>query len=180
MREKSKTQTFTLFTKLSVYTGERWCLCVCICVTWYSCSPVMCADVVPEESQCNWAYVAFAVGVHVVCLQLLWTLESMWHVATCLCFVMFQSLFFFFLYNSFSSSSSTAAGISGGLDVIQPRQTKPNPALSLWRLGRRAGLLSRWLERPPRNHLRVFRPRWVMTSGQYVPLYPLPRRRAPD
>ncbi len=84
------------------------------------------------------------------------------------------------LYNSFSSSSSTAAGIPAGLDVFQPRPTKPNPALSLWRLGRRAGLLSRWLERPPRNHLRVFRPRWVMTSGQNVPLYPPFRRSAPD
>lgn len=45
-------------------------------------------------------------------------------------FVMFQSLFFF-LYNSFSSSSSAVAGISDGLDVLQPRPPEPNPALSL-------------------------------------------------
>lgn len=49
---------------------------VCVCVFGY-CSPGVCADMVPEESQCVLAAGVFVVGVHVVCLQLLWTLESM-------------------------------------------------------------------------------------------------------
>lgn len=130
--------------------------CVSVCVIWYWCSPVMCADVVPEESQCNWAYAAFSVGVHVVSAT---PLDSRFYV-TCSYVFVFCHVFkvSFFLYNSFSSSSSTAAGISGSLDVIQLRLTKPNPALGLWHLGRKAGLLSRRLERPPRDRPSVFRP----------------------
>lgn len=40
--------------------------CVCLSVIWYWCSPGMRADVFPEESQFNWVYDAFVVGVHVV------------------------------------------------------------------------------------------------------------------
>ena len=67
-------------------------------------------------------------------------------------------VFFLFLYNSFSSSSSTAAGIPGDFDVIQPRPPKPPIRLSVSDvLGRRAGLPSPgWLRRP--DHLRVSGP----------------------
>lgn len=83
-------------------------------------------------------------------------------------FYMVQS----FLYNSsYSSSSSTVTEIPGGFDVIQPRLPKPNPALSFWCLGWASVLLDRLPHSPPER----FRPRWAMTSGQYVPLYPLPR-----
>lgn len=128
MREKNQnTNFYIIYRAQRLYWWAMMLVCVCICVIWYWCSPV---------PMCNW--IAFAVGVHVVCLQLLWTLESMWHVATC--FVMFSKSF---LYNSFSSSSSTAAGIPGDFDVIQPRPPKPPIRLSVSDvLGRRAGLPS--------------------------------------
>lgn len=81
----------------------------------------MCADNVTE-------CVAFALGVHVVSATLL---NSRIYVTCSYAFVFCHVSKFFFLYNSFSSSSSAAAGISGDSDVIQPRPSKPNPALSL-------------------------------------------------
>lgn len=146
--EKNRNTNFYI-----IYTAQRlywWALTlVCVCVFGYWCSPGVCADMVPEESQC-----VLAVGVHVVCLQLLWTLESMWHVVTCV-FCHVSKSFCFFLYNSFSSSSSTAAGIPGDLDVIQPRPPYPNPALKSLTFGQEGRSSVPLARGPPCSHLRV-------------------------
>lgn len=114
---KFKTQSFTLFTKLRVYTDERWCLCVSVSVLFDIDVAVVCADVVPEDSQCNWAYVALSVGVPVVSAT---PLDSRIYVT---CSYVFCHVSKSFLYNSFSSSSSSAAETSGSLGV--------NPAASV-------------------------------------------------
>lgn len=63
-------QTFTLFTKLSIYTDERICLCV------YSCVLTMMQPCCVCRRGFHWrasvTECIFAVGAHVVCLQLLW------------------------------------------------------------------------------------------------------------
>lgn len=139
MREKSKHKLLHyLQSSAFILKSDDACVCLYLCGLYW-CSPIMCAD---DVTEC----VAFAVGAHVVSATLL---NSRIYVTCSYAFVfchVSKSCWFFFLYNSFSSSSSAAAGISGDSDVIQPRPSKPSPALSLWLLGRRAGLLSRWSE----------------------------------
>lgn len=116
-----KNQNFYIIYKAQrLYWWALMLVCLCICVIWYWCIPVVCADMVPEESQCNFC-------CRCACSVSAAPLDSRIYVMCGLCFVMFQSLFFF-LYNSFSSSSSTAAGISGGWDVNPATSTMTQPS----------------------------------------------------
>lgn len=129
-------------------------VCVSVSVLFDIDVAVVCADVVPEESQCNWAYVALSVGVPVVSAT---PLDSRIYVT---CSYVFCHVSKSFLYNSFSSSSSSAAETSGGLGV--------NPAASVPLV--KKNKIKKTSTQTPES----FRLRWVMTSGQYVPLYPFP------
>lgn len=129
--------------------------CVCLFVIWYYCSPGMCADVFPEESQFNWVYAAFVVGVHVVSAT---PLEDRIYVTCSYVFVfchVSKSFLFFFLYNSFSSSSSTAAGTSGGLRCEQAMSADAEPSSQSLLSGQKGRSSVPLVQRPPCSHLRV-------------------------
>lgn len=179
--KENKTQTCTLFTLPSVYTDERWCLCVsvCMCVIWYWCGPVVCVQMwFQRRAKCNWVCVGFAVGVYVVSAT---PLYSRVYVTYSYVFVFcYVSKSFFFLYNSFSSSSSTATRLSGGIDVTRPHPPKTPSSCQSLKSGQEGRSSVTLVRRLPRSHLRVSGRggRWHLGNTCLFILFLC--RRAPD
>lgn len=146
-----KNQNFYIIYKAQrLYWWALMLVCLCICVIWYWCIPVVCADMVPEESQCNCC-------CKCACSVSAAPLDSRIYVMCGLCSVMFQSLFFVCFCTILSVHPvPQLQGFLGGWDVIQPRPPWLNPVLRLWRRGRRAGLLVPLVRRPLRKPPQEF------------------------
>lgn len=90
-----KNQNFYIIYKAQrLYWWALMLVCLCICVIWYWCIPVVCADMVPEESQCNFC-------CKCACSVSAAPFDSRIYVMCGLCSVMFQSLFVFIQFFQF-------------------------------------------------------------------------------
>lgn len=129
-------------------------LCVCDVILMRPCCVCRCGS--RGEPNVTRVYACLSVGVYVVSAAPLYSrIHVTYSYVFVFCYVSKSFLFCFVLYNSFSSSSSTATRLSGGIDVTEPRPpTTPSSCQSLksGQEGRSSVTLVRGL---PRSHLRV-------------------------
>lgn len=136
MRERNQKHKHLHYLQSSAFIlmSDDACLCVCV---WYWCSSVM-------YMQTWFQWRATVTECTCACSVSATPLNSRTYVTCSYAFVSCHVSKSVCTISLFSSSSSTAAGISGDFDVIQPRPSKPNPALEsldVWE-----SLRSRWLE----------------------------------
>lgn len=102
-----KTQTFTLFTKLSVYIDERWCVCVCV---WFDIGVALLCMCMWFQRATVTEYTLLFLCVFVCACSVSATPFELWNLCGMSLRVCVLSRFKVCLYNSFSSSGLTAAG----------------------------------------------------------------------
>lgn len=147
---KIKTQTFTLFTKLSIYTDEHWCLCVSVSV-WFDIDvALLCLQTWFQRRanlsiSCFWCRCACSVSATPLDSRIYVTCSYVY--VFCHVSVFFVQFFQFIQFNSYRDfwwlicNPATSA------------KTQPSSqSLTSGQEGRSSVPLVR---RPPRSHLRV-------------------------
>lgn len=126
--------------------------CVCLFVIWYYCSPGMCADVFPEESQFNWVYAAFVVGVHVVSAT---PLEDRTYVTCSYVFVFCHVSKSFFFVQFFQFIQFHSCRDFWWLRCEQAMSADAQPSSQSLLSGQKGRSSVPLVQRPPCSHLRV-------------------------
>lgn len=128
---------------------------------------------VPEESQCNFC-------CKCACSVSAAPLDSRIYVMCSLCFVMFQSLFVFCFVQFFQFIQFHSCRDFRGLRCNPAASTMTQPSSPSPTSGQEGRSSCPTGQKTSTQPPKSFRSRWMMTSGQYVPFYPLPRWRARD